>query len=130
MAVKKDCPKCNSKNVDVTKKGYNAAGQQRWRCTKCGKTFVVEGSPIIRKPLSRKSNSKSVKVTSIKSKKITEIKVNNNSVKTVNRDIDENEAFKLVSDYFREVTKTNVNVKHQDGKKIITFSVSTGKKGF
>lgn len=127
----KFCPKCETKS-EVTKKGYNTKGQQRWLCKNCGKTFVEEGSPIVRKTKNQKKKSP-VKVTSAKSTKSTKIKtlikVNAVDVKSVNGDISVDEAFEMVSDYFREVTKTEVKETKKDGLKTITFKVRTGTKG-
>jgi transposase-like protein len=131
MAQKMNCPKCKAKNVSVIKKGFNAKGQQRWKCTKCGKSFIIDDSPIVRKS----KTAKKVKVTTPKSKKTkksnfeTIIKVNNNVVKSVNRNLKSDEAFDLVSDYFREITKTDVRVTSSKNSKTIVFTVKTGTKG-
>ncbi len=147
MAVKKNCSKCGKKQVNVSKKGFNAKGQQRWKCSDCGKTFIVPGSKIVREgagvkvPVKQKTKKvvkvtgkkpveKKVKPSTVVKGIITTIQVNNNNVKTVERDITEDDAFKLVSDYFKEVTKTNVKtITDNDGNKTIQFQVKTGTKG-
>ena len=143
----KHCPKCNQESK-VNKKGYNAKGQQRWLCKNCGKTFVEPDSPVVRPPKGKKTTTSSKKPAkkvatkkatklAVKPKKVTKksddfkttIKVNSNEIKTIDGDISEDEAFSLVSNYFREITRTNVKVKKEGNKKIITFTVRVGTKG-
>ncbi len=139
MAVKKTCLKCGEKNVIVTKKGFNAKRQQRWKCSLCNKTFVVFDSKPV--DVSKKTTKKPVvkiniktpeQEKNIKSEKTitTKIFVNSNEIKEVHKDITEDEAFQMVSTYFREVTKTDVVVmKDSEGNKKIQFSIKTGTKG-
>ena len=133
--VKKNCSKCGKKNVKVTKKGFDTTGRQRWLCSSCRKTFVVPGSKIVRstkKTATKVNISSSIKKKNVKAKKTvtTNIFVNNNVIKEVNKDITEDQAFDMVSTYFREITKTDVSTtKDKDGNKSIKFAIKTGTKG-
>jgi transcriptional regulator NrdR family protein len=49
MAQTMNCPKCKAIDISVTKSGFNAKGQQRWKCTKCGKSFIIDNSPTVGK---------------------------------------------------------------------------------
>jgi len=132
--VKKNCSKCGEKNVKVTKKGFNKKGQQIWKCSKCNKTFFNPNSKVVRPPKKAAIKISVPKKTSkiIKEKKIitTKIFVNSNEIKEVHKDINEDEAFDMISTYFREITKTNVDItRDKNGNKKIQFVIKTGTKG-
>ncbi len=57
------------------------------------------------------------------------IKVNGNEIKKVKGSLTNDEGFDLVTDYFREVTKTNVKRTEENGVVTIAFQVQTGRKG-
>ncbi len=150
MENRQDCIKCGKEGVLVTKKGFNAKRQQRWKCGICQKTFVVEGSKPVGKPTVKKVSTKksSVKKDSIKKsideksvvKKVstkkpeptitTNIVINSNVIKSVHKDLTIDEAFEMVSSYFREISKTeSKETKDADGNKTISFKINTGTKG-
>lgn len=116
MAQLKYCPNCEATR-EVTKKGFNKAGNQLWICKVCGKKFTEITEPVKRTKLKTKSDS------------VTDIIVNNNVIKTVTGTLTLDEAFDMVSSYFKEVAKDAATVTHQDNKTIIQFKVTTGGKG-
>ncbi len=145
MAKRLDCIKCGKEGVLVTKKGFNAKRQQRWKCGICQKTFVVEGSKPVGKPTVKKVSTKkpAVKKVSIKKSIVekvstkkpeptitTNIVINSNVIKSIHKDLTIDEAFEMVSSYFREISKTeSVITKDSDGNKTISFKINTGTKG-
>jgi len=129
----KECGKCGVV-CKITKKGYNKKGQQRWLCSSCKKSFVLQDSPIIKKPVVKKPVVKKpvVKKPVVKPEKIitTKILVNSNEVKSVHKDITEDEAFEMISSYFKEITKTVCQINYNKiGDKTIQFLIKVGKKG-
>ena len=126
MAVKKKCPNCDAMTPHQ-KKGQSAAGKQRWRCNECKKQWT-EGATAKAKKVAKKTAPK--KAAAANDKKKTIIKVNGNEIKKQKGILSNDDAFDLVSDYFRELTKTNVTRKTTaDGNVIVEFQVKTGRKG-
>lgn len=125
MAVKKKCPNCDAMTPHQ-KKGTSAAGKQRWRCNDCKKQWT-EGAAKA-KTVAKKTAPK--KTAAANGKKKTIIKVNGNEIKKQKGILSNDDAFDLVSDYFRELTKTNVTRKTtKDGDVVVEFQVRTGRKG-
>lgn len=58
----------------------------------------------------------------------TVIKVNSNTVKKFETDLSTDDAYLLVSDYFREASKEKCEIKTTDGTKTITFKIESGSK--
>lgn len=126
MAVKKKCPNCDAMTPHQ-KKGTSAAGKQRWRCNDCKKQWT-EGATKAKKAAKKTAPKKAAAAG--KNDKKTIIKVNGNEIKTKKGTLSNDEAFDLVSDYFRELTKTNVNRStDRQGNTVVAFQVKTGKKG-
>ena len=133
MAIKKKCPNCDAMTPNQ-KKGKSAAGKQRWKCSDCGKQWT-EGAT---KKASAKKTAKK-KATPVKKKaaatakansSVTVIKVNGNEIKKQKGKLSNDECFDLVSDYFRELTKTNVKrIEDSKGNITVEFQVQTGRKG-
>lgn len=132
MAHQVKCTHCN-KVTDCQKKGTNAAGYQRYRCSECGMGFVSGEKSKSVKSKVKKTKKEAVKtIKKVMSKggsQKTKIYVNSNEIKTVNKRLTEDQAFDMISDYFREVTKTNVERTDKDGVVEYSFKVNTGKKG-
>lgn len=133
------CPNCADKK-ECIKKGTSAAGNPRYKCKECGKSFVDESVTPTKQGLVKDNTVKQEKTTKTTVKKETTkketvippkttIKVNNNEVKVVDGVVSVDEAFALISTYFREISKTKVDSKEVDGNIIINFTVSTGTKG-
>jgi len=118
MAVLKFCPICKE-TKEVTKKGFNKENQQFWFCKTCKKKFIesITNPAKVTKPKQPKSSIN------------TEIIVNNNVIKTVEGSISLDEAFNLVTSYFKEIIKEHSTIKETDSKKTISFTVKTGNKG-
>ena len=125
MAHKQKCPTCN-KITDHQKKGQSAAGKQRWRCNECKKQWT-EGSDSSSTP-KKPAPKKKAAATGV-STKTTIITVNGNEIKKVKGALTNDEGFDLVSDYFRELTKTNVKRTESADTVTIAFQVQTGRKG-
>jgi hypothetical protein len=64
-----------------------------------------------------------------KPKGTTEIIVNNNTIKTVPGLLTLDQAFDMVSSYFKEIAKDKAEISERDDKKIIKFKVIAGTKG-
>ena len=126
MAHKKKCPTCD-KITDHQKKGTSAAGKQRWRCNECKKQWTEGAVSGTAKP--KKVKAKKKAAATGKSTKTTVIKVNGNEIKKVKGELTNDEGFDLVSDYFRELTKTNVKRTESADTVTIAFQVQTGRKG-
>lgn len=124
MAQLMYCPNCEESR-EVTKKGFNKDNQQLWICKTCGKKFVSSTSPQKKKVISNKTVSKVIP----KLKGTTEIIVNNNSIKTVPGLLTLDQAFNMVSSYFKEIAKDKAEVREDGNNKIIKFKVSAGTKG-
>lgn len=81
-----------------------------------GQTLPSKPTP---KPASKTDPNKVLK---------TVIKVNSNTVKNFETDLSTDDAFLLVSDYFREVSKKKCETKTTGGVKTITFKIESGSK--
>jgi ribosomal protein L37AE/L43A len=131
MATLMYCPACKTSR-EATKKGKNAAGEQLWVCKTCNKRFA-EGAgtlPVPKKEVKKTSVKNDVKKTSANSKNYTKIYVNNNMIKEVNKTLTSDEAFELVSSYFREISKDSISISDSpDGVRIIKFVITVGTKG-
>jgi len=115
------CPNCKETR-EVTKKGFNKDGEQLWICKTCGKKFISITTPQKKKPI--------VKVTQKKAeKKTTEIIVNNNTIKTVPGLLTLDQAFDMVSSYFKEIAKDKAEIDESNNKRTIKFKVIAGSKG-
>jgi len=134
MAELKYCPVCKTSR-ESTKKGFNAAGEQLWVCKTCGKKFVPElGVP---KSAAKKAPAKKAEpvknavmkpVVEKKAKGSTEIIVNNNTIKTVPGLLTLDQAFDMVSSYFKEIAKEKAEIREIGDKKTIKFKVVAGGK--
>ncbi len=121
MAALMYCPNCEETR-EVTKKGFNKDGEQLWICKTCGKKFISITTPQKKKPI--------VKVTQKKAeKKTTEIIVNNNTIKTVPGLLTLDQAFDMVSSYFKEIAKDKAEIDESNNKRTIKFKVIAGSKG-
>jgi len=127
MAELKYCPKYKTSR-ECTKKGTNAAGEQLWFCKFCGKKFLPESgvSKTIEKTVAKKATTKKTETTV---KKSTEIIVNNNIIKTVPNLLTLDQAFEMVSSYFKEIAKEKAEVIDNNNKRTIKFKVIAGGKG-
>ncbi len=137
MAELKYCPACEQ-SQECTKKGFDKEGNQLYICKVCGKKFV---------PITKKAPAKvaAVKKTAAPAKKTltkaavkkavpkvtgtTEIVVNNNTIKTVPGLLTLDQAFDMVSSYFKEIAKEKATVEERNDKKVIRFKVKSGDKG-
>jgi len=124
MAELKYCPACEQ-TQECTKKGFNKDGEQLWICKVCGKKFVSTTSPQKKKKVVVKAATK----VAPKPKGTTEIIVNNNTIKTVPGLLTLDQAFDMVSSYFKEIAKDKAEISERDDKKIIKFKVVAGTKG-
>lgn len=116
-----DCPYCGN-NDKFQKKGKNSKGDQRYRCGSCGKQFIdaVKNDEV---------NSQAT-VTTSKEKPRTIIKVNSTEVTKIDGHITEDLAFTIISQHFREVSKSKCNTEVlPSGDKMIQFTINTGTKG-
>lgn len=127
MAVKKKCPNCDAMTPHQ-KKGQSAAGKQRWRCNDCKKQWTEGAAAKAKKAAAKRTAPKRAAAAANGTKKTT-IKVNGNEIKTKKGILSNDDAFDLVSDYFRELTKTNVTRKDTKDGVVIEFQVKTGRKG-
>src|SRR5574343_540848 len=116
MAELMYCPNCEETR-EVTKKGFNKDGEQMWYCKTCGKKFVNKKTTPSKKVVDKKST------ISKKSRLITEIVVNNNTIKTVPGFLSLDQAFEMVSSYFKEIAKEKAEIKEIGDMKTITFKV-------
>ncbi len=131
MSELKYCPNCECQS-EVTKKGFNKDNEQLWICKKCGKKFVAITSPkksAAKSVAAMKTPVKKAKVVIPKTKKVTEIIVNNNTIKTVPNELTINQAFDMVSSYFKEIAKEKATLTTTGDKTIITFKITAGTKG-
>ena len=126
MSELKYCPNCECSS-EVTKKGFNKDGEQLWICKTCGKKFVSITVP--KKSATKKVTAPKAKVVVPKTKKITEIIVNNNTIKTVPNELTIDQAFNMVSSYFKEIAKEKATITTIGNKTVITFKITTGSKG-
>lgn len=124
MAELKYCPACEQ-TQECTKKGFNKDGEQLWICKVCGKKFVSTTAPQKKKKVVVKAATK----VAPKPKGTTEIIVNNNTIKTVPGLLTLDQAFDMVSSYFKEIAKDKAEISERDDKKIIKFKVIAGTKG-
>ena len=136
MAELKYCPACECQS-EVTKKGFNKDNEQLWICKKCGKKFVAITAPkksaakrvaAMKTPV-KKAAAPKAKVVTPKTKKVTEIIVNNNTIKTVPNELTINQAFDMVSSYFKEIAKEKATITTVGDKTVITFKITAGSKG-
>ena len=127
MAVLKYCPSCKQ-SQEVTKKGFNADGEQLYICKVCNKKFVpITGTG--KKAKVEKTPTKTTAKIAPKAKGTTEIIVNNNTIKTVTGLLSIDQAFDMVSSYFKEIAKEKATIAEHGDKKVITFKVTAGGKG-
>ncbi len=122
MAELMYCPNCEETR-EVTKKGFNKDNEQLWYCKTCGKKFANKKTAPAKKTAAKKS------VTEKKSKLTTEIVVNNNTIKTVPGFVSLDQAFEMVSSYFKEIAKEKAEIHESGDKKTIKFKVTAGGKG-
>ena len=122
MGDLKYCPKCGISR-ECTKKGFNKAGKQLWICKTCGHKFplITENQKVAR-------TKKPIAKTAAKVKKVTEIIVNHNIIKTVSGSLTIDQAFDMVSSYFKEIAKEKVEIGEANGKKTIKFMIVSGSK--
>lgn len=124
MATIMYCPNCKT-SAEVTKKGFNKAGEQLYICKICKKKFTEAEGTL---PVSGKKVS--AKTTTPKTPKIkTSLVVNNNVIKTVEKDLTVDQAFDMLSSYFKEIAKEKVKITESNGVKTIAFAVTSGTKG-
>ncbi len=134
------------KVVEAQKKGASKNGEkQYWLDKKTKKRFttdmgaedyvdqttkqILKTPKKVAKKVAKKSAPKK-KAAAANGKKKTIIKVNGNEIKKQKGILSNDDAFDLVSDYFRELTKTNVTRKTtKDGDVVVEFQVRTGRKG-
>lgn len=128
MATQQKCPNCD-KMTPHQKKGTSSTGAQRWRCNECKKQWTEGAASAKPKAKAKKAAPKKAAAKGIETKKTTVIKVNGNEIKKVKGELSNDEGFDLVSDYFREVTKTNVKRTEAGDTITIAFQVQTGRKG-
>lgn len=126
------------KVVSAQKKGKNKPGtKQIWLDkadnskfqTNIGAELNVDqntGRTLPSKPETKKNPPKTKKDPNKVSKTV--IKVNSNNVKDFETDLTADDAFLLVSDYFREASKENCEIKTIGGVKTITFKIESGSK--
>lgn len=109
------CPNCKTAR-ECTKKGFNKNGEQLYYCKECKKKFPeVEGQLP-------------VKAKAAKAK--TEIYVNNNLIKTIDKKITTDEAFTILTAHFADIVKDSVVVETKDNVVMIKFEInSIGTKG-
>jgi hypothetical protein len=137
------------KVVDAQKKGKSKNGEKQYWFDKEAKSrfttdvgaedFVDQETKKIlksaskstaKKPVAKKPVAKKPVAKTIKQKVVTTIKVNNNEVDKVEGALSVDQAFEHASDYFREITKTNVTTtKDHKGNVTHAFTVKTGSKG-
>lgn len=120
MAELRFCPKCNTSR-ECTKKGLSKSGEQYWFCKTCGKKFIASTATS--------EDARKTKTKESLTKKSTEIIVNNNSIKNVSGTLDLDQAFVLISSYFKEIVKDKAEIIDQGDKRIIKFKVVAGQKG-
>jgi len=131
MAELKYCPVCKQ-SQECTKKGFDKEGNQLYICKVCGKRFV----PITKKasekaaaPVKKTLTKAAVKKAIPKITGTTEIVVNNNTIKTVPGLLTLDQAFDMVSSYFKEIAKEKATIEERNNKKVIKFKVASGNKG-
>lgn len=139
----KTCLKCNT-ICKVTKKGFDSKKNQRWLCHGCKKSFVeikedikelvIDLEEVLGDIIEEETDHKKelIKEQIKKPEKTcrTSIFVNNNEIKVIEKEISSDQAFDLISEYFKEVTKTEVtSEKDKDGNKVIKFKIKAGTKG-
>lgn len=126
MAQLMYCPNCKTSR-EATKKGKNSAGEQLYVCKTCNKRFTEDAGTL---PVNKNSKPKKTIENKV-SKKAgkTKIYVNNNIIKEVDDILSADQAFALVTNYFREVTKDAVQVSDVDGIRTIKFVIEIGRKG-
>jgi len=126
MAMLMYCSNCKS-SKECTKKGTNAAGEQLYFCKTCKKTFKAITDPNTK--AKKTSGTKSTIKTSTKEVKgTTKIAINNNTIKTVSGHLTIDEAFDMVSSYFKEIVKEKVEISEYNNEKIIKFKIVAGSK--
>ena len=126
MAELKYCPNCNTSR-ECTKKGFNKDGKQFFICKVCGKKFIDSDA----KPATTTAKKPTVK-TAVKKAAVqgtTKIVVNNNTIKTVPGLLTTDQAYDMVSSYFKEIAKEKVQITERGDEKTITFKVTAGGKG-
>ncbi len=127
MATIMYCPNCKT-SAEVTKKGFNKAGEQLFICKICKKKFTeAEGSlPVSGKKAPAKAAApKAPPAPKVK----TSLVVNNNVIKTVEKELTVDQAFDMLSSYFKEIVKEKVKITESNGVKTIAFAVTAGTKG-
>jgi len=132
MATLMYCPECKTSR-EVTKKGFNKAKEQLYICKTCGKKFTeadgtlpVSGTKV--KAPKKEVTPKAPPAPSAPKFK-TSIIVNNNIIKVVEKELTIDQAFDLVSSYFKEIAKEKVVATEKNGEKTIKFAVNAGTKG-
>ena len=133
MAELKYCSACEETR-ECTKKGFNKDGEQMWYCKTCGKKFVDKKTVPAKKATVKKAtvtsaSKKTVAKVSPAVKGTTEIVVNNNTIKTVPGLLTLDQAFDMVSSYFKEIAKEKAEISERNDKKTIKFKVTAGGKG-
>ena len=109
-----------------------------WVCKTCNKKFVPElGVPKsaakkaepVKKAVGKPTIvAKKKPVAETKAKGSTEIIVNNNTIKTVPGLLTLDQAFDMVSSYFKEIAKEKAEITERNDKKTIKFKVTAGGK--
>ena len=132
------CPKCNESHP-CQKKGKTAAGDQKYLCTGCKKTFTLssaEETPAVAKtaatkPATAKTAATKTKVTKSKEVEIkeTQIFVNSNCIKTIKSDLSSEDAFSLAVANFKELRDKSPDVSVSNGVKTIKFKITATRKG-
>ena len=128
MADLKYCPSCESQQ-ESTKKGFNKDNEQLYLCKNCGKKFVAITAPTKKVAVKKAAPAKTAPVKKAAPKGVTEIVVNSNTIKTVPGLLTLDQAFDMVSSYFKEIAKEKATITERNDKKIITFKVTAGGKG-
>jgi len=128
MAELKYCSACEETR-ECTKKGFNKDGEQMWYCKTCGKKFVDKKTVPAKKAAVTSASKKTVTKVSPAAKGSTEIVVNNNIIKTVPGFLTLDQAFDMVSSYFKEIVKEKAEISERNNKKIIQFKITAGGKG-
>ena len=128
MADLKYCPACEEQQ-ECTKKGFNKDKEQLWICKECGKKFVAITAPTKKATVKKATAAKATPVKKAAPKGVTEIVVNSNTIKTVPGLLTLDQAFDMVSSYFKEIAKEKATITERNDKKVITFKVTAGGKG-
>lgn len=94
---------------------------------------------VAKKPAAKKTTKKvaakkpaakkTVRKVTPKVKGETEIYVNNNVIKVVPGKLSLDDAFKIVSTYFKEIAKDKTEISEVGDKKTIKFKITVGGKG-